>query len=109
MEETSATTDFQPPAPPASAIIPAEPIPPSENSKPFPTPFEMENSITNNDGEMENSSTNNYGEMENDGTNNDGEMENGSTNNDGEMENDGTNNGNASGMIFKKWPLNKVR
>ena len=98
MEEMSATTDFQPPAPPASGIVPAEPIPPSENSKPFPTPFEMENCSTNNDGEMENGSSNN-----------DGEMENGSTKNDGEMENDSTNNGNAREVITKKWSLNKVR
>ena len=48
MEEMSATTTtvFQPPA-----ISPAKPIPPSENSKPFPTPFSSENPITNNTSE----------------------------------------------------------
>jgi len=55
MEETSASSAvFQPPA-----ITPAQPIPPSENSKPFPTPFssETENSTTNTNSTDTNTNT----------------------------------------------------
>ena len=43
MEETLANPVFQPPA-----ISPAKPVPPNENSKPYPTPFSSDNSSSNN-------------------------------------------------------------
>ena len=56
MEDMSAKTVFQPPA-----ITPAEPIPPSENSKPFPTPFSSEIQTETEDFSTDNGNDGNNG------------------------------------------------